>query len=72
MRSQPLDVTSIVFFCSFIILANVVLVNIVIAVLLDEFLSTLSKARSSMDMVCACLVSSWCQLTSATAICFGV
>jgi len=45
MPEGAMDPTSILFFVSFMLVGNLVLINIVIAVLLDEFLTTLSRSR---------------------------
>lgn len=39
--------TAVLFFVSFMIVGSIVLINIVIAVLLDEFLTTMANARSA-------------------------
>ena len=48
-----IDVTSAIFFVSFMLIGHLVLINIVIAVLLDEFLTTLSKAREDSNRAAA-------------------
>jgi voltage-gated sodium channel len=45
MPEGTLDPTAVIFFVSFMLVGNLVLINIVIAVLLDEFLTTLSRSR---------------------------
>ena len=43
---QPLPV---LFFVSYMLIAAIVLINIIIAVLLDEFLTTMAKSRAEFD-----------------------
>ena len=39
----------VIFFVSYMLLAAIVLINIIIAVLLDEFLTTMSKSRNEIE-----------------------
>ena len=41
----------VIFFVSYMLIAAIVLINIIIAVLLDEFLTTMSKSRTAIEQV---------------------
>ena len=65
----------VVFFVSYMLVASLVLINIIIAVLLDEFLTTMSR-RCVCVCVCVCLrrcvfgvCESWHSLTASLALC---
>ena len=49
--NASLSPVPVVFFMSYMLIASIVLINIVIAVLLDEFLTTMSKSRNAFQQL---------------------